>query len=373
MPGLFEPTTIKSMAVRNRFVRSATWEGMATPDGAVTPRLIEVSEKLVRGGVGLVITGHAYVSREGQAGPWQLGVYSDDQSEGLARMTRAAHDLGGIIAIQLAHAGVRAATQLTGLEARGPSPMDTGSGPAGREMTVADIEEVTRAYALAAVRAKGAGFDAVQIHGAHGYLLSQFLSPYFNRRQDSYGGGIENRARLAVEVLQAIRKAVGPGFPIFIKMNAEDFLPGGLSSEDMLLAATLLEKGGIDAIEMSGGTQISGDKTPSRIGKPAAGETEAYYEAQARRYKERIKAPLMLVGGIRTIETAERLTGEGLTDYIALCRPLIREPGLVDRWKGGDRRPATCVSDNGCFKPGIDGEGVHCVVEVRASQGTAGK
>ena len=372
MSGLFEPTTIKSMTVRNRFVRSATWEGMATPDGAVTRGLIEASERLARGGVGLIITGHAYVSREGQAGPGQLGVYSDDQSAGLAQMTRAVHNLGGVVAIQLAHAGIRAATQLTGLEACGPSPMDTESGPLGREMTESDIEEVTRAFALAALRAREAGFDAVQIHGAHGYLLSQFLSPYFNKRQDTYGGGIANRARLAMEVLAAVRKAVGPDFPIFIKMNAEDFLSGGLSSEDMLLAAALLEKGGIDAIEMSGGTQVSGGNTPSRIGKPAPGETEAYYEAQARRYKERIKAPLMLVGGIRTIETAERLLGEGLADYIALCRPLIREPGLVNRWKGGDRRPATCVSDNGCFKPGLDGEGVYCVVEARTTHGGGG-
>jgi 2,4-dienoyl-CoA reductase-like NADH-dependent reductase (Old Yellow Enzyme family) len=364
MLNLFGPTQIRSLTLANRFVRSATWEGLAREDGSTTPRLINMANQLAQGGIGLIITGHAYVSREGQAGGWQLGIYSDDFIPGLVEMTTSVHALGGKIAVQLAHAGVRAPYPLSGLEPIGPSVLQTGSEPVGREMTRHDIEAVVRAFAVAAVRSQAGGFDAVQIHAAHGYLLSQFLSPYFNKRRDEYGGSIENRARLAIEVVKAVRNAVGPGFPVFIKLNSEDFLPGGFMVEEMVQTAIMLEENGVDGTEMSGGTFISGKNMPSRPGKTAHGEPGVYYEDAARQYKEKVQVPLMLVGGIRNFETAERLVAEGLTDYIALSRPLIREPELVIRWKSGDRRPATCISDNGCFKPAIEGRGVYCVVEA---------
>ena len=362
MSKLFESTSIKEMILANRFVRSATWEGLAAVDGAVTQRLIDVQTQLALGGVGLIISGHAYVSREGQAGNWQLGVYSDELIPGLTEMAAAVHTAGGKVALQLAHAGSRAAYRISGLEPIGPSVMETDAGPAGRMMTVEDIKEVTETFARAAARARNAGFDAVQIHAAHGYLLSQYLSPYFNKRKDDYGGIIENRARLLVQVLKAIRKAVGPEFPVLIKLNSEDFLPAGLTVEDMVRAAVMLEEAGIDAIEMSGGTFLSGKNTPSRIGKQ---DPEAYYEAAAEKFKLEVSVPLMLVGGIHTIETAERLVALETADYISLSRPLIREPALVNRWKSGDRRSALCISDSGCFKPGFEGKGVYCVVEER--------
>jgi len=362
MSKLFESTSIKEMILANRFVRSATWEGLAAVDGAVTQRLIDVQTQLALGGVGLIISGHAYVSREGQAGNWQLGVYSDELIPGLTEMAAAVHTAGGKVALQLAHAGSRAAYRISGLEPIGPSVMETDAGPAGRMMTVEDIKEVTETFARAAARARNAGFDAVQIHAAHGYLLSQYLSPYFNKRKDDYGGIIENRARLLVQVLKAIRKAVGPEFPVLIKLNSEDFLPAGLTVEDMVRAAVMLEEAGIDAIEMSGGTFLSGKNTPSRIGKQ---DPEAYYEAAAEKFKLEVSVPLMLVGGIHTIETAERLVALETADYISLSRPLIREPALVNRWKSGDRRSALCISDSGCFKPVFEGKGVYCVVEER--------
>ena len=365
MSKLFESTSINTMVLANRLFRSATWEGMANDDGSVTERLMEVSAQLARGGVGLIISGHTYVSREGQAGNGQLGVYSDDLVKGLTAMTERIHGLGGTIALQLAHAGSRGASRLSGLEPMGPSVFVSDSKSTGREMTREDIEAVTQAFAAAAVRARTAGVDAVQIHAAHGYLLSQFLSPFFNKRNDAYGGSVENRAQLAVEVVRAVRRAVGADFPLLIKFNSEDFLPGGLTVEDMIRTAAMLEEAGIDAIEMSGGTFLSGKHLPSRLGKPASGEPEAYYEAAARLYKEKVRVPLILVGGIRTSETAERLVTEGVCDYVALCRPLIREPGLVNRWKSGDTGPAACVSNNGCFQPGFEGKGVYCVVEAR--------
>ena len=371
MSRVFESTCINGLVLANRFIRSATWEGLASDDGSPTLKLIGMSARLAQGGVGLIITGHAYVSREGQAGPWQLGVYSDACIHGLGEMTRTIHAIGGRIAIQLAHAGSRAASSLSGLEPRGPSVTETGAGLVGREMTRDDIEEVTAAFAGAAVRSLKAGFDAVQIHAAHGYLLSQFLSPFFNKRKDEYGGPIENRARLAVEVARAIRKVIDANFPVFIKLNSEDFLPRGFTVDDMLRTGAMLEEAGIDAIEMSGGTFLSGKKNPSRQGRSGSEEPEAYYEVAARRYKEKIRVPLMLVGGIRTFETAENLINEGVADYIALSRPFIREPDLVNRWKSGDRRPALCLSDSRCFKPAREGQGIFCVVEAH-DKGSAG-
>jgi len=361
---LFEPTKIRSMSLANRFVRSATWEGLARDDGSSTPRLLDVANQLAQGGIGLIITGHAYVSREGQAGARQLGIYSDDLKPGLVEMTTSVHTGGGKIALQLAHAGIHAPYKLSGLEPIGPSVLQTGSESVGREMTHHDIEAVIRAFATAASRSQTAGFDAVQIHAAHGYLLSQFLSPYFNKRKDEYGGSIENRARLAIEVVKAVRNAVGPAFPVFIKLNSEDFLPGGLMVEEMVQTSIMLEGSGIDGIEMSGGIIMSKNKTPFRKGKIPTDEPDVYYEDAARQYKKKVQVPLMLVGGIRTFETAERLVAEGITDYISISRPLIREPELVNRWKSGDRRPATCISDNGCFKPAMEGRGVYCVVEA---------
>jgi 2,4-dienoyl-CoA reductase-like NADH-dependent reductase (Old Yellow Enzyme family) len=368
MNRLFETAALKGIMLANRFVRSATWEGLATEEGSVTPALVDVSRKLANGGVGLIIAGHAYVSREGQVCPWQLGIYADSLIPGLTEMTNAVHEAGAKICAQLAHAGVFADNRLTRLPARGPSA-GWPDGPWGvsREMTVDHIKEAAGAFAAAAVRARESGFDAVQLHGAHSYLISQFLSPFFNKRNDDYGGSIGNRNRFAVETVHRIRKAVGDDFPVLIKLNSEDFIQDGLTLDDMLEATAGLQAAGVDAIEMSGGTVLSGNKIPSRPGRPAPGEPEAYYEKAAQRFKQVIGIPLILVGGIHTIETAERLVREDIADYISLCRPLICEPGLVNRWKSGHRAPAKCRYDNGCFRPGFKAQGVHCVVEERGA------
>jgi len=365
MSALFESTIINNMQLKNRFVRSATWEGMATKEGFTTPKMIELLDKLARGGVGLIISGHAYVSREGQASAFQLGIYSDEHIPGLTQMTGAIHSSGGKIAAQLAHGGIVVPSHFNVNDPIGPSMFKRKSGMAGREMTETDIEKLTIAFALAAGRAKKAGFDGIQIHAAHGYLLSQFLSPFFNKRKDEYGGSIENRVKFVLKVLKAIRETVGSKYPILIKLNSEDFVQDGFTVDDMLFTAKKLEEAGIDAIEMSGGTVVSGDKNPSRPGKPRPGEPEAYYAFSAKKYKENIHVPLMLVGGIRNFKTAESLVKDGQTDYISLCRPLIREPDLINRWQSGDTKSATCISDNGCFKPGSEGKGIYCTVDAR--------
>jgi 2,4-dienoyl-CoA reductase-like NADH-dependent reductase (Old Yellow Enzyme family) len=362
---LFEETTIKGLTIPNRFIRSATWTGMAAADGACTRQLTDCMVRLASGGVGLIITGHAYVSAEGQAGSRQLGVYRDDLVAGLAEMTAAVHAAGGKIVLQLAHAGCQANTKLSGQEALGPSVLNTESGPMGREMTREEIRRVVDAFGQGAVRAEKAGFDGVQIHAAHGYLLSQYLSPFFNKRSDAYGGSLENRLRIVLEVFQGIKGRVGTDFPVMIKMNAEDFVPGGLSADEALHVATVLAEAGIDAIELSGGTPYSGKRTPVRVAKLESPDDEVFYLHAAGAYKKRVTAPLMLVGGIRSFEVAERLVDHGTTDYVSLSRPLIREPDLINRWKSGDLRKAACISDNGCFKPAVAGKGIYCVVERR--------
>ena len=365
MSKLFEPIGINGMILSNRFVRSATWEGMATEDGRCTDRLIDLMVNLVDGGVGLIITGHAYVHRRGQAGPWQLGIYDDALISGLSRMTRAVRDRSGKIVVQLAHAGLYADAALTGQPPLAPSKVTGLTQTMPEEMRPADIETIVGAFADAAGRAKTAGFDGVQIHAAHGYLLSQFLSPRFNQRSDRYGGAVANRSRIVLEVLEAIRHRVGSDFPVLVKVNTGDFLEGGLELADALEIAGLLESAGIDAFELSGGTGASGKLRPIRTGI-ASEKQEAYFEAAAREFRKRLKVPLLLVGGIRSFAVAERIVDRQIADCISMSRPFIREPDLVNRWKSGDRSRATCLSDNRCFVPIRNGEGVCCITEKRS-------
>lgn len=369
MPMLFETTTIKSMSLTNRFVRSATWEGMANEDGSCPQKLTDLMVRLAKGGVGLIITSHAYVSRKGQAGPGQLGIYSDELVQGLAGMADAVHNAGGKIAVQLAHAGCHADPDLTGQAPLGPSSIRGEGMPNCRMMSGDDFRMVAEAFGKAAARAQAAGCDGVQIHAAHGYLLSEFLSPFYNRRNDLYGGSVENRARLLLEVAHNIRDKVGDGFPVMVKMNSEDFVTGGLTVEEMLEVASILENAGIDAIELSGGTRYSGDYIPVRPGRLDTENMEVYYLKAARKFKEKVKVPLMLVGGIRSYEVAERIIREGMADYVSLSRPLIREPDLVNRWKSGDTGKARCLSDNLCYEQAKAGEELYCVVEKRLERG----
>ncbi|MBU0516245.1 MAG: NADH:flavin oxidoreductase [Proteobacteria bacterium] len=361
---MFETVGIGPLKLSNRFVRSATWEGMATDEGAVTDGLIDLMVALAAGGVGLIITGHAYVSTEGQAGRRQLGVSDDRLIPGLGDMTRAVHGAGGRICLQLAHAGLQAPEQLTGQPPVGPSDDPPPAGAPGRALSAAEIKDLAVAFGRAAGRAKEAGFDAVQIHAAHAYLLSQFLSPAFNKRTDEYGGPIENRVRAAREVYGEVRRVVGDDFPVLIKMNSSDFLEGGLTVEDAVAAAQLLVQDGLDAVELSGGTAASGKYLPVRPGKVKPGE-EGYYRDAGRALKGVVDAPVILVGGIRSLEGAEGLVNDGAADLIALCRPLIREPDLINRWQSGDRAVAACLSDNQCFGPVVSGKGLYCVTKEK--------
>jgi 2,4-dienoyl-CoA reductase-like NADH-dependent reductase (Old Yellow Enzyme family) len=369
MTDLFKPTVLNGMTLANRFVRSATWEGLATAEGYATESVERLLADLARGNVGLIITGHAYVSAEGQAAPGQLGICTDGHTPSLKKMVGKIHDAGGKIAVQVSHGG-RYALKFPDVVRLGPSAVESRGKLQCREMTVEEIHRITGQFAEAARRAKAAEVDAVQIHAAHGYLLSQFLSPFFNKRTDAHGGPVRNRARFLLEVVDAVRREVGSAFPVLVKLNSQEFLEGGYTVEDMLEVAYLLEKARVDAIEMSGGNHVEGifgEFFPARKGK-LKGEEVPYYLGEARRYKEKIRVPLMLVGGIRSYEWARRIVSEGYADYISLSRPLIREPGLINRWKSGDTARSACVSDNGCFKPALNGEGVFCTVAAQKDE-----
>ncbi|MBW1780532.1 MAG: NADH:flavin oxidoreductase [Deltaproteobacteria bacterium] len=360
---LFEPTQLNGMKLKNRFVRSATYEGMAAQDGACTGPLTDLMVRLAKGGVGLIITSHAYVTPEGQAGPRQLGIYKDDLTQGLKDMVQAVHEQGCPIAVQIAHSGYFALPKITGLTPLAPSTKEGGSKFPRKEMTPKDIQSLVEAFGQAARRAREAGFDAVQIHAAHGYLLSQFLSPAFNRRRDPYGGSVENRSRALMEVMDRIRAEVGPDFPVLVKLNSQEAEPGGLILEDALQVGAILQEKGIDAIELSGGTIASKEFSPSRLGILSE-DKEAYFKDEAKAFKEQLQVPLMLVGGIRSFQVADRLIEKGYADYISMSRPFIREPDLINRWQSGDLAKATCLSDGKCWGPIMAGEGLRCVIEA---------
>ncbi len=367
MSKMFETTEINGMQLANRFVRSATWEGMASNDGACTFRLMELMAKLAKGGVGLIITSHAYIRPDGQAGPLQLGIYKDEFIDDLRELTSSIHKHGSRIVLQIAHAGYFANPKLTGQMPLALSQVEGYSKSPRKEMTMEEIQDIVEAFGQAAHRSKKAGFDGVQIHAAHGYLLSQSISPAFNKRRDAYGGSVENRAKFLLEVLQGVRANVGPDFPILVKMNSQDFLEGGFTLEDSLQVGTMLQEQGVDAIELSGGTFVSGKLNPSREGITSE-EKEAYFREEAKVFKEELNVPLILVGGNRSFQLAEWLVKEGYADYISMSRPFIREPDLVKRWASGDLRKAACLSDNQCFGPTMAGDGIYCVVEKKQKE-----
>jgi 2,4-dienoyl-CoA reductase-like NADH-dependent reductase (Old Yellow Enzyme family) len=371
MATVFDETAINGMTMRNRMVRSATWEGMCEQDGRPTEKLINYYRDLARGGIGLIISGYAFVKREGKQFPGKMGIHTDDFAGDYQNLTSAVHDASGKIAVQLVHAGGQTDSANAGRQPLAPSAVQVDQfSEMPAELTRDVISDIVLAFGEGARRAKGWGVDGVQLHGAHGYLINQFLSPLTNRRTDEYGGSIENRSRFLLEVYRKVRESVGTDYPVFIKLNAADNLDGGLNIADALYAAKALAKMGIDAIEVSAGTPASGEENPARekINKP---EKEAYNLALARRIKEAVSCPVMVVGGFRSYEVVDKTIKEDGMDYIAMARPLIREPGLANRWLQGDRSPATCISCNSCFMPGLEEGGIYCVIEKKEREKAA--
>ncbi|MCP3898280.1 MAG: NADH:flavin oxidoreductase [Desulfobacteraceae bacterium] len=358
---IFEKTNINSMQLTNRLVRSATWEGMCDPDGRPGAKLIEYYKTLAKGGIGLIISGYTFIRPEGKQLPGKMGLCTDDFADVYKQMTNEVHKAGGKIVIQLVHAGGQADQKSSGFPPLAPSAIKVDQYPVLPSMlSKEEIKDIVDAFAKASLRAKNYGFDGVQIHGAHGYLINQFLSPLTNQRDDDYGGSLENRARFLFEVLDGIRAEVGESFPVLIKLNAADYVDGGLELKGALWTAEKLSQKGIDAIEVSSGTGASGALTPVRT-KILSQDKEAYNLGVALAIKENVSCPVMVVGGFRSLEMVKNAIEEMEIDFVSMSRPLIREPNLPLRWEQGDENPATCISCNKCFQGGRFKGGIFCV------------
>jgi len=364
---LFEPVKTKSMELRNRFVRSATYDGCADRTGNVTDQQVRLFEKLAHGGVGLIITGIAYVHPCGQISPAQNSIANDDCVPGFKRITAAVHDRGAKIAVQLFHAGRERARVYKAKNKQAISPSFIENDPYFKEhylpMTEDEIWEVIRAFGDAAKRAREAGFDAVQVHGAHAYLLSQFLSPHTNRRGDDWGGSLDNRLRFHREIYRDIRAKAGEDYLVFIKIGVQDGFPGGLEFKEGKQAARLMAQLGFDALEISSGLRgepYEGTEFRTKINRI---EREGYFRQWCREIKNQVNVPVMMVGGLRTPELMVEVIQKGEADLISLCRPLIREPGIINEWESGNLHRPACISCNKCYEALVKGEPLHCVVK----------
>jgi len=347
---LFKPIKINGMVLKNRFVRTATAERMSPPNGEFTREMVKLYVRLARGGVGLIITGHAYIHPLGKADRRMTGIYKDGLVPALKKLVKEVHKFKTKIVMQINHCGGRRDRDVGEESPIGPStveykPLEIVS----REMDAGEIEEVIDLFARAAGRVKDAGFDGVQIHSVHGYLINQFLSPITNKRRDSWGGSLDNRMRFLREVYRRVRETVGKDFPVLAKIPAGDFVEGGLTVREACEVAKKLSQLGIDAIELSGG--LAGSRY--RKGRKDLGwmRREAYFKPYSEMVKKVTSVPIILVGGLRKPETMIKILEEGAADLIGLARPLIREPDLPNRSRRGDLKKAECVSCSNCSGP----------------------
>jgi len=375
---LFTPIKIGNTELPNRFVNSATHEVMAQKTGEVSNELIKRYEKLAKGGVGLIITGLMFVQSSGRGYKYQTGIHHDSMTDGLNRLVDTVHKAGGKIAFQLAHCGRQTTKDLIGQTPLAPS--SRGRDPMNfvkpKEMSENQILETVNAFGKAAKRAVEAGADGIQIHGAHGYLISEFLSPFFNIRTDSWGGSDENRFRFLKAVFQEVKKVVHDDLPVLVKLNANDYTPkeGITPSLTARYAGWLMELE-IDGVEVSCGTtnysymnMCRGDVPKTElvrslswwekpVGKLMIGRLEGKYGLEEGYNLEAAKVvklalggtPLLLVGGMRTVSHMENVLENNYADFISMSRPFIREPFLVNKIEKGEMEKVSCVSCNRCL------------------------
>ncbi len=343
MQGVFDTLKMNQLILDNRFIRSATMDSMAK-DGIVTEPEIEMYQELGRGGIGLIISHGLYPTKEGQCSPGQLGVDSDETIKSLSRLVKAVHQEGGKIAAQILHGGWMCNPNVTGLPPVGPSKLiHPGSGLQVRQFSSEEINELVNNYAQAAARIIEAGFDAVQLHGAHSWLISAFLSPVTNQRQDEWGGSLENRARFVREIYRSIRKVTGPDYPILIKLGLLDYHPQGKSLSEGIEVARLLQQDGFDAIEVSEGLE---QDFFHHIRREAV---SPYYIEECRQAKKALSLPIVLVGGMRNLKDIQQVVDEGIADAVSLCRPFIHNPYLVRDFRNGILNKSACTSCNKCM------------------------
>lgn len=377
---VFEPGALGPVGLRNRVIKAATFEG-AAPRGAVTDGLIDFHRRVASGGAAMTTVAYLAVSPEGRTDRHCV-VLDGDALEGLRRLTGAVHDAGAAVSAQIGHAGPVANARSNGVPAISPSRRLGASGLPTRAATEADLDRITDDFRRAAQVAVDAGFDCLEVHLGHNYLLSSFLSPRLNRRKDSWGGSLENRARFPRQVLATVREAIdaeGGGVALTAKLNMADGVPGGFWLEESLRFATMLEADGVlDALVLTGGSSLSNPmylfrgEAPRqefaatlpaavRLGFRLLGGRflreypfeEAFFLPYARQFLETVATPLVLLGGINRLETAERALSEGFS-FVAMARALLRQPDLVAQWQKGESLAGSCIHCNQCMPRAID-------------------
>ncbi|MCX5780996.1 MAG: NADH:flavin oxidoreductase [Firmicutes bacterium] len=315
---LLKPLQIKSLSLANRLVMPPMATAKADPDGKVSQALLDYYDDKTRGGyISLVIIEHSYVSLEGKAHKNQLSVADDGMIAGLKELAGVIHRNGSKTVMQINHAGCQADEEITGMPAEGPSAViNPRAGNIPHALTQTEVDQIVRAFRDAAERVKKAGFDGVEIHAAHGYLLNQFFSPLTNKREDEYGGSLINRIRIHLEVIKAVRAAVGDKFPILVRLGAADYIDGGITIVDSQIAAREFEKAGVDILDISGG--FCGYIVPGLSG-------QGYFAPLSRAVKKVVSLPVILTGGITEAQAAEQLLTEGKADLIGVGRAILKD------------------------------------------------
>jgi len=316
LAGLLDPLEVKGLTFRNRIVMPPMQTGRATVKGAVTDRLVSFYVRRSTA-LGLLIVEHCYVSPSGKLSPKQLGIYDDELIGGLERLSGRIHAAGTPVVVQITHAGGVANREVIGAEPVGPSA--TGK---TRELTRSEIEVLVEDFAVAAERAIKAGFDGVELHGAHGFLLNQFFSPLLNKRVDEYGGSLENRMRFPLMVVEEVRKRV-KGRLLLYRLGADDLAPNGTQIESSVAFAVKLEQLGVDVVDVSGGLCGSEPKQLRNV--------KGYFVPQAYEIKKAVRAPVIGVGGITEAEYADMLVRDGKVDLVAVGRAFWKDPKWAEK------------------------------------------
>jgi NADPH2 dehydrogenase len=322
---LLEPLSHGRLSLKNRLVMPPMATAKAAADGSMTDGLLAYYDEKSRGGaLGLVITEHCYIAQQGKNRVGQPSIADDGTIEGWRELTTIFHRNGSKAAMQINHSGGACSTAATGLEVVAPSnvPSPTGPGEVPRALTHDEIDVVVGQFAAAARRVKEAGFDAVEIHAAHGYLLNQFFSPLTNKRADEYGGDLSGRIRMHLAVIAAVREAVGEEFPILLRLGARDYLEGGTRIEDSAVAAAEFERAGVDILDITGG--LSGYIRPGH-------DEPGYFTELSEAVKAVVSIPVMLTGGVTEPEHAERLLAEGKADLIGVGRAILKDSAWAQR------------------------------------------
>lgn len=321
---LLSPLTIKRISLKNRLVMPPMATSKAEPDGKVSKAILDYYEEKSKGGyISLIVIEHSFIKQNGKASNNQLSIADDSVVESLKELADIIHNNGSKAVMQLNHAGSAAVSEVTGCEVVGPSAIaNVRRGGVPKELTVEDIKDIVECFKEAARRTKEAGFDGVEIHSAHGYLLNQFFSPLGNKRTDDYGKDVYGRIKIHLEVIKAVREAVGEDFPILLRLGACDYMEGGSTIEDSVIAVKEFEKAGIDIIDISGG--FNGYIVPGN-------NEQGYFSPLTEAIKKAVSIPVILTGGITEPEAAERLLAEGKTDLIGVGRAIYKDSEWAKR------------------------------------------